>query len=725
MGMIIMSHSFLKKFFLTAAACACISQTVYAAPETLNINRKTSHYMDMQQTIKRIAVGNPGIATVIQLPGSASEFLIVTKDSPGSTALFVWTLDGMRHEYTIVVSEEDPGQAMLIEQAINLPDVHVKMVGKKILLTGTVENQYERNYALQTVRLYVDGGTDSSLLVGSGYDMTLETQESTSSSSDDLEASKSQSSGTIIDLLQIRNPTQIRLEAQIIEINSDNAKDLGLQYGTSGSGGIFSFGEDYTNHAHTTISDSYSANRSSSSDGSNSSSYNAGGSNTYSGSNSNSYSGSNTNSFSGSNTNSYSGNASNSYSGSNSNSTSGGNSTSFSNNTSRSSSSSTADSSDTGSDSSSNSSSHTASSGRNSSSANDTSNAYTNGNNNTYGTGYSNTYGTGYSNTYGTGYSNTYGTGYSNTYGADASNSNNFSRSGNDNFSINQTFGRIITSSWNDMVQFSNNPLKWITQHFAPVNATLNLLVTSGKAKVLSRPSVMTLSGEQATIQIGGKIPYTTTNSNGASNTQFEDYGIILQFKPVVDAQNRINSMIHAEVSNISGQAVNGQPIISTRRADSVINLSSGSPIVIGGLMDSSETKTVQKIPLLGDIPIIGEFFKHTSKSRDKRELIIIVTPYLVGADEVSQTPMSKPMREWYMQEYEYRRSMENFDLTKPYEEPEVVDEEKEESDNILPPSRHKKDADKSDKKSKRKAQEDDVVEISPDGTETSAPFDE
>ncbi|MBE8954996.1 MAG: pilus assembly protein N-terminal domain-containing protein [Quinella sp. 2Q5] len=454
------------KIFLAASLCLSASVVNAAGIETLSIKKQTSHYMNMGQLVTRIAVGNPDIASVVQLPGSASEFLVVTKTTAGSTSLFVWTRDGARHEYLIVVSPEDPGQAMLIERAINLPDVHVKMVGERILLTGTVENQYEKNYALQTARLFVNASTESSLLVGSGFDMTLETQSADSSSSSDIEVSKSESSGAIIDLLQIRNPTQIRLEAQIIEINSDDAKDLGIQYGTDGSGGIFYFGENYTRD--------------------------------------------------------------------------------------------------------------------------------------------------------------------------------------------------------DDPVHFRNNPFKWIGQHFSPINATITALVEKGKAKLLSRPSVMTLSGEQATIQIGGEIPYKSTNNNGGSNTDFKDYGIILQFKPVVDAQKRINSAIHTEVSSPTGETVNGEPIIGTRRADSVITLHSGSPIVIGGLMDSSETKIVQKIPLLGDIPIIGEFFKHTSKSRDKRELIIVVTPYLVGEDERSQSPISAAMMEWMYQEQQYIDAMNNFDFAKP-----------------------------------------------------------
>ena len=139
-------NSFIKKFCLAAVPLFLSASVVQAAEfETLNIKKQTSHYMDMGQRITRIAVGDPAIATVVQLPGSAQEFLIVTKATQGSTALFVWTLDGVRHEYLIVVSPEDPGQAMMIEKAIGLPDVHVKYVDGRLLLTGTVENQYEKN----------------------------------------------------------------------------------------------------------------------------------------------------------------------------------------------------------------------------------------------------------------------------------------------------------------------------------------------------------------------------------------------------------------------------------------------------------------------------------------------------------------------------------------------------------------------------------------------------
>ena len=180
----------------------------------------------------------------------------------------------------------------------------------------------------------------------------------------------------------------------------------------------------------------------------------------------------------------------------------------------------------------------------------------------------------------------------------------------------------------------------------------MTALVENGKARILSRPNIITMSGEQASIQIGGEIPYTTSNLEGTT-VSFRNYGIILQFKPIVDEQDRITVSVHAESSNMSGQTVDGQPILTTRRADSVVHLDSGSTMVIGGLMDSSDSKNLSKIPLLGDIPIIGEFFKYHSKSKTKRELLILITPTIVSNSEVNAAPMSQEMEETYWSGYQ------------------------------------------------------------------------
>ena len=406
-----------------------IFSTTVEARDVVKVDVNATTYVNVGSVITRITSGNPQIAVVKQVDSTLKTGFLVEGHGAGTTVVLVWTTPGQIKEYMIVVSPEDVGQALLIEEAIGLPDVHVQKIGRKILLTGSVKNQYEHNYAVQVASFYIQGNVSIPLNTGSNVKLDLDTSSAIGNSNQDIDPTEIESRGSIIDLLKMTNPTQIKLEAQVIDINSNNASDLGFQYGQSS--GI-------------TIAPGYL------------------------------------------------------------------------------------------------------------------------------------------------------------TAGED------IGRGG-----------------------YSNNPLKWFDRHRASLGMTIQALVEQGKARILSRPNITTLSGEQATIQIGGQIPYTTSNLTG-STVRFKDYGIILQCKPIVDADNKITVAVHAEVSNLSGQAVDGQPIISTRHADSVVNLESDTSMLIGGLMDSSEGKSVQKIPLLGDIPIIGEFFKYTNKSRDKRELVIIITPTIV-----------------------------------------------------------------------------------------------
>ena len=131
----------------------------------------------------------------------------------------------------------------------------------------------------------------------------------------------------------------------------------------------------------------------------------------------------------------------------------------------------------------------------------------------------------------------------------------------------------------------------------------------------------------------------------------------------MVDADNRIVSSIHTEISKPNGETVDGQPVLERRRTDSVVTVSPGSTMIIGGLMDSSESKIVSKIPFLGDIPVIGEFFKYTSKTKDKQELVVLITPYLVDEREQSVTRMSQDMKEYYKKGQKEEQSREVVDV--------------------------------------------------------------
>ena len=170
---------------------------------------------------------------------------------------------------------------------------------------------------------------------------------------------------------------------------------------------------------------------------------------------------------------------------------------------------------------------------------------------------------------------------------------------------------------------------------YADINATVNALQQNGDAKILSRPNLITLSGKKASILIGGKIPVPVSNNNGEISISWQDYGIKLNIEPTVDAMQNITTKVQAEVSTLdytNELQSNGFtiPALRTREASTEVTIPSGATMAIGGLMNSEQSKTITKIPILGDLPIIGQFFRNTSKSSDNRELIILVTPRLV-----------------------------------------------------------------------------------------------
>lgn len=415
----------LATLLISAGIFAQIPAVQAATPLSVSVNE--SRYVQ-EPGLNRVAVGNPEIADVQLL--SAREFLLVGKKS-GSTSLLVWGANG-RQEYLVTVTGENSGLAAMIEKAINLPGVTVQMVGDKILLRGTVMNQYEKDLALKIAGLYTGTAPATS-----------------TSGSDSAGKAIDKTGGNVIDLLQMARPSQIRLEAQVIEISSSNKRELGIQYGTRSSGD-----SDSKIDAENTI-----------------------------------YAGEDWN-----------------------------------------------------------------------------------------------------------------------------------------------------TRGWGG----------WLVRHSSTLNAALNALITQGKARILSRPNISTLSGEKARILIGGSIPIPV-NNDGKVSIEWKEYGVKLNIEPVADQMNKITSKVHAEVSRLdyaNGITQNGfhVPALATREAEAVIHVSNGMSMVIGGLLNSEDGKSVSKIPLLGNIPILGEFFKHTSRTRDKRELIIIITPHLIAED--TQWPMSDQMKE-------------------------------------------------------------------------------
>ena len=174
------------------------------------------------------------------------------------------------------------------------------------------------------------------------------------------------------------------------------------------------------------------------------------------------------------------------------------------------------------------------------------------------------------------------------------------------------------------------------------INAQLDALVKQGLARILSQPNVITLSGESANIMVGGEIPIPISMTNGSLTVEWKEFGIKLNISPVVNSEGLINSKIKAEVSAVDwssdhkiGLSANFQIYpINTRRAEAAIALSSGQTMAIGGLIASSDSKAVTKVPILADVPVIGKLFTSTAFTREETELIILITPSIVNPDE-------------------------------------------------------------------------------------------
>lgn len=443
---------------LVTAAMIGTAGHVFAA-DILNVSVNGSRYME-DSGITRLAVGNPDIADIRLL--SNNDYLVVGKKA-GSTSLLVWSNNG-RQEYNVYVSGDDEGTEKAIQKAIGYPGVKVQMMNGKLLLRGKVKNQYEHDSAVKVAQLYLGSGGGAA-----------------SSASANGEGQGAAVDSNIIDLLDMTNPSQVRLEAQIIEINTSAERNLGIQYWSPTIGSSTGSGSD----------------------------------------------------------------------------------------------------------------------------------------------------------------------------------------SGNDDLTRGSSGLFYVGENFKN----SRGSFGWLGSHISNMNASLQALVTEGKARILSRPSITTMSGQKANILIGGRIPIPTSAGDGQIAIDWREYGIKLNIEPVVDAENKITSKVHAEVSTLDyGHSVTENdfsiPAIASREADAVINVRSGMTMAIGGLLNSQDGKTVTKIPLLGDIPIIGQFFRHTQKTRDNRELLILITPTLVSDD--TPVAMSQRMKGSFEDNERYLRNAERVNVNTP-----------------------------------------------------------
>ncbi len=167
--------------------------------------------------------------------------------------------------------------------------------------------------------------------------------------------------------------------------------------------------------------------------------------------------------------------------------------------------------------------------------------------------------------------------------------------------------------------------------------AQVELLVGEGKARVIANPRISTLDNHEAEINIGSRIPYAVpanVNSSGTEWTvRYLDAGVSLKILPKIGEEGFITALIKPEVSSISewrATSAGEFPVITTRNAEATVRVKDGETITIGGLINEAERENVSRIPLLGDIPIIGFFFSRKVREKAKTEIVFLITPYIV-----------------------------------------------------------------------------------------------
>jgi pilus assembly protein CpaC len=202
----------------------------------------------------------------------------------------------------------------------------------------------------------------------------------------------------------------------------------------------------------------------------------------------------------------------------------------------------------------------------------------------------------------------------------------------------------------------------------------LRFLEEERLGRVLAEPKLITMSGQEASFLAGGEFPFQTVDKDGQPKTEFKDFGVGLRFTPIVGSDGMITLKVAPSVSDLvdTFNVVGGPPVpvFSTRKLESMVQLRDGQTLALAGLLQDNLNEVISKVPLLGDIPILGTLFRSTNYQQKKTDLLIAVTPHLVNP--VKEGKLSFPGEfikppnrfEFYLEgKLEGRRSAENKSL--------------------------------------------------------------
>lgn len=207
-----------------------------------------------------------------------------------------------------------------------------------------------------------------------------------------------------------------------------------------------------------------------------------------------------------------------------------------------------------------------------------------------------------------------------------------------------------LSRIFNSQSQIINNlPTGAIAGSLA-VQANIFLLVSQGNARVLAAPNILTQDGVPASILTGDSLPIRVTTPVGvggvgavSSQVEYINVGVNLQILPRVTGNGGVDANIYSQVSSVTGFTSSNDPQISTRQAQTRVNVLAGQTLVIGGLLQQRDIRNVAKIPILGDLPLVGSLFRFYTQTRQDTNLVIAITPHVVPAPGAAAPPSPTP----------------------------------------------------------------------------------
>ncbi|TPI41489.1 type II and III secretion system protein family protein [Mesorhizobium sp. B2-9-1] len=205
----------------------------------------------------------------------------------------------------------------------------------------------------------------------------------------------------------------------------------------------------------------------------------------------------------------------------------------------------------------------------------------------------------------------------------------------------------------------NTNPFAALITRIIDSNIKVDLIIEALEAKgvvrTLAEPNLTTVSGETASFNAGGEVPVRSVNAQGEVEIVFKQFGVNLNFTPVVLDDGKIHIKLAPEVSDLTGFTAAGDPIFTNRKLSTVVDLRDGQSFAVGGLLSSKNTIQQDQVPWLGQVPIVGALFHNSSTQKEETELVVIVTPHLV-----------RPVRPG-------EQLATPFDKTKPANDPELM----------------------------------------------------